>query len=163
MSLTHKTTTMTTMTTTTMTMILMLPEELIMLVKKKVDDHFSLSQLKISCLYFNKIITRESLNVSLTREIIHDKISNYKDRYFCINPNCYEDTEEIYEDNYHRDNNRYVHNHQFALNKSQITINKKDYQICTPYCSECFIRHVLIGDRTNVRRDFVEGRVIIDY
>ena len=143
--------------------MMMLPEELIMLVQKKVNDHATLLNLKMSCTYFNKVITRAKLNISLTKEIIDDKFSNYNDLRICANANCYDDTEFIYINQYYR-NNLYVHYHQPALNNTKIRINKKDYNVRSPYCCECFVKHVLIGSKTNVRRDLSdEFKVNIDY
>ena len=163
MSPTHKTTTTTmtttTMTTTTMTTMMMLPDELILFVQKNVNDHATLLNLKMCCTYFNKGITQ----VSLTRIMINDKLSNYNDLSLCINVDCYYDTQDIYENHYYEYAGRYIHHHQPALNNRQIRINKKDYNVRSPYCCECFIKHVLIGSNTNVRRDLYEDEVIIDY
>ena len=139
--------------------MMMLPEELIMLIKQNVNDYTSLTNLKMSCAFFNKVITQ----FSLARELVNDKFSKYECLSTCINADCYEDTVEIYENHYYDYNNRYVHYHQPALNNAKISICKKDYKVRSPYCVECFVKHVLIGDKTNVRRDFVEDEVIIDY
>ena len=140
--------------------MMMLPDELILLVQKNVNDHDTLTNLKMSCTYFNKVITQ----FSLARELIRDEIIYYKDLSLCINVNCYDDTQDIFEDYYFINSRKYIHSRQRALNNRQIKINQKNYQICSPYCSECFIKHVLIGDKTNVRRDFLDPwDVIIDY
>ena len=139
--------------------MMMLPEELIMLVQKNVNDYTSLTNLKMSCAFFNKVITQ----FSLARELVHDKFSTYECLSTCINAECYEDTVEIYENHYYEYAGRYIHYHQPALNNAKIRICKKDYKVRSPYCVECFVKYVLIGDKTNVRRDFVEDEVIIDY
>ena len=140
-------------------MFMMLPDELIMLIKQNVNDNTTLLNLKMSCTYFNKVITQ----FSLSKEIINDKLSKHNDLNLCISADCCEDTRDIYENHYYEYAGRYLHYHQLALNNAQIRINQKDYKVRSPYCVECFIKHVLIGDKTNVRRDFVEDEVIIDY
>ena len=138
----------------------MLPDELIMLVQKNVNDYTTLLNLKMSCTYFNKVITI----VSLSKEMINDKLSKLNDLNLCINIDCYDDTQDIYENRYYGYNNRYVHTHQPALNNAQIRINHKDYKVRTSYCVECFVKHVLIGDKTNVRRNFLDPwKVMIHY
>ena len=139
--------------------ILDMPREILVLITKNLKDFDGLLNLKMSCAYFNKVITQ----FSLTRELIRDKIMIYDDLDLCINVNCYEDTQDIYEDYYFVNTRRYIHHHQRALNDAQIRINQKNYIVCSPYCNECYVKYVAIGDKKNVTRDFVEGEVIIDY
>ena len=136
-------------------MLMMLPEELIMLVQKNVKDYTSLSNLKISCTYFNKSVTQ----FSLTREVIRKKIDVYNKRHYsykkCANINCYDDIGEFYIDydigNYHIKG--------IIFNTAAIRINKKFYnhkyyRACSPYCNTCFFKYVLIGENTNARHEY---------
>ena len=117
---------------------MMLSEELIMFIKQNVNDYTSLSNLKMSCIYFNKSVTQ----FSLAREQMHDKIDVYKNIRYCININCKKDTEEFYRPLV----GRWIENcHAQALNIGLIKINHKYYNTCSPYCKECFIKNILIS------------------
>ena len=95
--------------------------------------------------------------------MLYGKFLNYKPTEMCINIDCYYDTWDIYEDIYHYGYRRYIHSHQCALNKTTITINNKQYNTHTPYCSECFMKYVLIGDKKNVRHNLIMDEVNIEY
>jgi len=137
---------------------MMLPEELIMLIKQNVNDYTSLTNLKMSCAYFNKVIRQ----FSLARELMRDTIDVYNhklEHYHCVNNNCQKDAEEFYLE-------RFVSlYHAKALNIAPIRINHKYYKACSPYCNTCFIKHVLIGDNTNARCNIDEDEYVlnIDY
>ena len=43
----------------------------------------------------------------------------------CINIDCYDETQDLYEDIYYQGSKRYIHSHQDALNYTDKTINQK--------------------------------------
>ena len=123
------------------------------------NDYEDLLNLKISCKYFDKLITQFSIG----KLMLYGKFTNYKPTEMCINIDCYDETLDIYEDVYHQGYRYYIHSHQWALNKNTITINNKQYNIHTPYCSECFTKYVLIGDKPFVRHNLIMDQVNIEY
>ena len=127
--------------------------------KKYVYDFEDLLHLKITCKNFNELIT----SFSIRKLMLHGKLPTYKPAEYCINIDCYDDTCDIYEDVYHYGYRCYIHTHQLALNKTNITINKKQHTIHTPYCAECFKKHILIGDKQNVTDNLIMDEVNIDY
>jgi hypothetical protein len=118
-----------------------------------------LLHLKTTCKYFDNLVSAFYVNKS----ILECKLSIYTPRQWCANYECYDDTCEIYEDIYYHGYRRYTHSHQYALNDSVITVNKKKHNINTPYCCECFKKHILIGDNHNIVNHLVENRVYIEY
>ena len=96
--------------------ILDMPREILVLITKNLKDFDGLLNLKMSCAYFNKVITQ----FSLARELIRDEIIYYKDLSLCINVNCYDDTQDIFEDYYFINSRKYIHSRQRALNNRQI-------------------------------------------
>ena len=140
----------------------MLPEELILFVQKNVNDYTTLTNLKMSCTYFNKVITQFSL-----AKLMHNKIDVYKIIFDCININCKQDTFEFYRPILVtamsiQDWTRVLYCAD-ALNKSRIKINHKYYNVCSPYCKECFIKNILIGDNTNARVNYSGDEDDVDY
>ena len=120
-----------------------LPEDMILYIKENLYDYSDLLNLKKTNKQFDKLITR----FSIIKLMLYGKILNYKHIEMCINVDCFWDTCDIYEDIYHYGYRRYLHHHQCALNKTTIIINNNQYDICSPYCTECLKVHILIGDK----------------
>lgn len=134
-----------------------LPTELFPNIQKHIDNSTDLLNLKLTCKHFNKSISSYSLAKCKLSPILNKY--TYINR--CINDNCFWETVDVYENKYNyywRD-----HFHLYALNKTFIHINNKKYITCSPYCHECFIKHVLIGDNRYVTRKFIENKVNITY
>ena len=136
-----------------------LPGDIICYIKEYFYDYDDLLNLKIACKYFDKLIT----SFSLGKLMLYGKFLNYKDTEMCANIDCYDDTCDIYENIYHFGYRRYIHSHQYASNKSFISINKHLYIIDTPYCRECFKKYVLIGDKKNIINNLIIDEVNIEY
>ena len=135
-----------------------IPDDIILYIKELIYYPKDLLNFKITCKSYEKMIT----TFSLSKLMIQGKI-NYKPIEMCINIDCYDDTCDIYENVYNYGYRRYIHYHQYALNKTIITINKNKYKIFTPYCCECFTQYVLIGDKKNVTRNLIIDKVNIEY
>jgi len=116
-----------------------LPDDIILYINTYSDNYKDLLNMKITCKQNYKLIT----NFSLTKLILNEKFLNYKPINFCINRDCYYDTIYIHEVIYHNNYRRYIHSHQSALNKFILYTSNKQYNICTPYCGECFDKYVL--------------------
>ena len=137
----------------------MLPNDVILYIKDYLYDHEDLISLKITDKSLDKIIT----DFAVKKALLIDKFANYKPTFACVNMDCYWDTCDIFDDVYHAGYWRYIHSHQDALNYTEATINKKQYTLCSPYCSECFKKYVLIGDKQNVANNLVMHEVNIGY
>lgn len=136
-----------------------MPEDIIYYLNEYIHNYQDLLNFKFTCKSFHNSIT----SFSLAKLMLYEKFLNYKSVNMCVNIDCYDDTQDIYEEVYNYRNRRYIHWHQDAINKKTITINKKKYNIYSPYCSECFTNYVLIYDKKNVTHNFVMDEVNIDY
>jgi hypothetical protein len=137
----------------------LLPDDTIWYIKKYLYDCEDLLNLKITCKSFDRLIT----SFSLGKLMLYGKFLNYRSTEMCANVDCYDETWDIYEDVYYFGSRRYMHCHQWSLNKTIITINDKQYYIHTPYCTECFIKYVLIGDKKDVNHNLIMDEVNIEY
>ena len=140
---------------------LLFNDDIVLYIQNFFYDYESLLHLKLVSKYLDNLIT----SFALAKLMLYEKFLTYRFMDMCININCYDDTWDIYEDVYYWGPNgrRYIHFHQDALNKTGIIINKKKYNIYTPYCSECFTNYVLIGDNKNVRHNLIMNKVNVDY
>jgi len=136
-----------------------LPDDIVRHIQTYCNDYEDLLNLKKTGKYFDQSIT----SMALRKLMLYGVFSNYNPTIACVNIDCYYDTWDIYEDVYNIGYRRYIHSHQSALNITNATINKKQYQICSPYCCECFKKYVLIGDKNNVTNYLIEEEVNIDY
>ena len=124
-------------------------------------NYKDLHSLKLTCKYYNEIITRYSI---IKKKIHHD--FNKKEKIIlCANINCYNETYDLFLDNFRHYLEKYKHHHQKAINFDSIYINQKRYKIFSPYCCECYKKYMLIGDKkeNSVREIQVEGFVDIEY
>jgi len=140
-----------------------LPNEITFFIIKQIQDVQSLVNMKISYKLFNTLISSFILN----KAILNNNLFNYKSYTSlyncCINHNCFWDTIDVYEDIYYQGFHRYCHFTQQALNNSTMTINKKIYNVNTPYCSECFTSFVLIGDNKMVKHNYQMNTINIQF
>ena len=136
-----------------------LPDDIVRHIQTYYNDYEDLLNLKKTGKYFDKLIT----SFALGKLMLYGIFSNYNSTIACVNIDCYYDTWNIYEDVYHAGYRRYIHSHQSALNKAEATINNIRYNICTPYCCECFKQYVLIGDKQNVTDNLIMEEVNIEY
>ena len=112
-------------------------------IKHYICDYEDLLNLKNTCKYFDKMISC----FSIRKMMLYGKFTNVLTIGMCINIDCYDDTCDIYEDVYHYGFWRYIHSHQLSLNHTTMIVNRKPYKIFSSYCSECFMKYVLIGDK----------------
>lgn len=138
-----------------------LPEDMLLYIKENCYNSNGLLNLKKTNKQFNKLITRFSIQKKICSNLYKNFVN--KDINICVNTNCYYDTWDLYEDIYHYGYRRYIHHHQYALNNTTIFINKKEYHIFSPYCSECLKNYVFIGDNKNVINNLTMNQVNIEY
>lgn len=139
--------------------ILDLPCDIINTIKKCIISHDSLKNFKSVCKYTNNLVSQ----FDLKKKVLERKLSCWKPKNYCINIDCYYDTDDIYEFVYNHGFRHYIHSHQWALNYHTININSKTSSVHTAYCCECFKKYVLIGDRKNVVDKLIQGVVNIEY
>jgi hypothetical protein len=114
------------------------------------DDIKSLIYLKITSIAMNREITR----FKIAKCMLSTKFDNYDELYLCVNSDCYEETYDIFTYLHNYGYRRYIHKWQEALNRTTIVVNKKKYNVNSPYCCECFKKHILVGSRENVDQLF---------
>lgn len=124
-------------------------------------NYNDLQSLKLTCKYFNEIITR----YSIIKQMMFYNLNKKEKINSCANSKCYNETYDLFTDYYREYEGRYIHHHQPAINYDTIYINQRRYKIFSPYCCECYKKYVLISDRKkNLVRDIqVEGFVDIEY
>jgi len=138
-----------------------LPIDIISIITGNMKNYKDLHSLKISCKYFSEIITR----YSIIKQKMYYNLNKKEKIISCANANCYNETYDLFLDNFRRDLRSYIHHHQPALNYDTIYINQKIYKIFSPYCCECYKKYVLIADKKEnlVREIQVEDFVDIEY
>lgn len=134
-------------------------DDIICYIKKYICDYEDLLNLKITCKYFDKMVSR----FSIQKLMLYGKFANYKPIEMCINIDCYDDTCDIFEDVYYYGYRRYIHSRQLSVNHTTMLVNRKPYKMFSSYCSECFMKYVLIGDKKNVKHNLMMDRVDIEY
>jgi hypothetical protein len=137
------------------------PIDIISIITGNMKNYKDLHSLKLSCKYFNEIITR----YSIIKQKIYYNLNKKEKIIYCANSNCYNETKDIFVDYYREYEGRYIHHHQYAINSIIIYINQKTYKIFSPYCCECYKKYILFGDKKEnlVREIQVEGFVDIEY
>ena len=90
----------------------------------------------------------------IAKKILFKNFGLFTFRTFCANCYCCDDTEDVFYRHYRKDDSYYEHIYQLALNKTEIIINNKFHTVRTHYCSECFKKYVLVGDRENVIHNY---------
>ena len=78
----------------------------------------------------------------------------------CINPFCMKHTESAMRYVWYAHWPEYVHKRQEALNKTTMRVNDDTQEITTPYCCECFARHVLVRDHPFAPRHYGNYRLV---
>ena len=138
-----------------------MPYDIIMHIINIVKGHTkSLINLKQASITMNREIT----SFVVARQMLLTKLGHYEDLFKCVNVDCYEDTYEIFTYLHNYGYRRYIHKWQEALNETTIVVNSKSYKIKTPYCCECFKKHILVGTRENVIENYdLDSQVNIVY
>ena len=148
-----------------------LPSDIILLIVKLLGNYEYTTGLNITCKSLSRLISKfavakELFAVLFSRFNPHElqnynpyELMNYNPhrKYMarCVNERCKEETENacVYIWEAH-DGLGYVHRKQDAQNTNLMVINKKKFWFRSPYCCECFKRHVLVGNNKNVAQHY---------
>ena len=108
-------------------------------------------------------MSSDHVSFSVARERLQEFYEKFvpTKRQECINPFCVKETENalLYVWEYGRC--AYEHSdRRHALNITTMVVNGKQHWAQSPYCCECFKRHVLVGDNKKVSQhygDYLDG------
>jgi len=109
-------------------------------------------KIKMTCKLMYNLFKDSPFDIS--KKMLLKNFGIFTFRICCANCNCCNDTEEVFYNHYRNGDPYYIHNYQLALNKTEIKINNKFHTVRTHYCSECFKKYVLVGERENVRHNY---------
>lgn len=121
-------------------MLNLLPYEVIGEISKYIKVNSDLLSLKLVNNEFCKIIK----SFSIIKLKLNEEFNKIKRKDLCVNSNCYNETLDIYVDNYREYEGRYIHCHQYAMNFDKVILNKNIFTVFSPYCHDCFKNHVLL-------------------
>jgi len=113
-------------------------------------DYKFLSTLKTTCKSMYKTISV----FAIAKLMLSTKLGLFSYRELCINPECYEDTYDVFTFIHNYYYTRYLHYRQYALNATTIIVNAKYYNIYSHYCCECLKKFVLVGSNSNVIENY---------
>ena len=113
-------------------------------------DYQFLSALKTTC----KLLYKEISVFAIAKLMLSEKLGLFSFRELCINPECYEDTYDVFTFIHNYYYTRYLHYRQYALNATTIIVNEKCYNINSHYCCECLKKFVLFGCNSNVIENY---------
>jgi len=140
-----------------------LPSDIILLIIKQLGNYEYTIGLNITCKSLSKLISKFAVVKELFA-VLFSRFNPYelqtynpKRKYMarCVNERCKEETQNacIYIWEAH-DRLGYVHRKQDAQNTNLMIINGKGYWFRSPYCCECFKRHVLVGSNKKVAQHY---------
>ena len=113
-------------------------------------DYQFLSTLKTTCKSMYKAISV----FAIAKLMLSNKLGLFSFRELCINPQCYEDTYDVFTFIHNYYYTRYLHYRQYALNTTTMIVNAKCYNIHSHYCCECFKKFVLVGSNSNAIENY---------
>jgi hypothetical protein len=113
-------------------------------------DYQFLNALKTTCKSMYKAISV----FAIAKLMLSEKLGLFSFRELCINPECYEDTYDVFTFIHNYYYTRYLHYRQYALNSTSIIVNAKFYNINSHYCCECLKKFVLVGSNSNVIENY---------
>jgi hypothetical protein len=113
-------------------------------------DYQFLNALKTTCKSMYKAISV----FAIAKLMLSEKLGLFSFRELCINPECYEDTYDVFTFIHNYYYTRYLHYRQYALNATTIIVNAKFYNINSHYCCECLKKFVLVGCNSNVIENY---------
>ena len=121
-------------------MLDLLPNEIIGEIIKDIDISSDLFSLKL----VNSELCKLIKNFSIIKMKVLESFKVIKRKELCANSNCYNETLDVYVDNYREYEGRYIHSHQYAMNFDKVILNKHTFSAFSPYCHDCFKNHVLL-------------------
>ena len=96
-------------------------------------------------------MSSDHVSFSVARERLQEFFEKFvpTKRKECINPFCVKDTKSAVQYIWHAHWPEYVHKRQTALNETTMLVWGEKFWFRSPYCCECFKKHVLVGDNPN--------------
>jgi hypothetical protein len=119
-------------------------------------DYQFLSTLKTTCKSMYKAISV----FAIAKLMLSEKRGLFSFRELCINPECYEDTYDVFTFIHNYYYTRYLHYKQYALNTTTIIVNAKFYNIHSHYCCECFKKFVLVGSNLKAIENYQDSEQV---
>jgi len=102
-------------------------------------------------------MSSDHVSFSVARERLHEFFEKFVPtvRDECINPFCVKDMEGAVLYIWKANSPEYVHTkRQKALNTTIMLVWVEKFWFRSHYCCECFKKHVLVGDNTNVSQQY---------
>lgn len=102
-------------------------------------------------------MSSDHVSFSVARERLEEFFKKFvpTERYECINPACVMDTEGAVLYIWEANSLAYEHTkRQKALNTTTMWVWGEKFWFRSPYCCECFKKHVLVGDNKNVSQHY---------
>jgi hypothetical protein len=139
-----------------------LPSELIALIVDRLGDKVPLVCFKETCVLFSKSVSQfyiagqmvsTKYGVFTERPVDHSFTYNSKESY-CLNTNCYNDTDSVLDYVWHYGFMNYTHQVQQPMNSTTMVVNGKHYPVKSHYCPTCFVKHVLCGSNPNMSQHY---------
>ena len=132
-----------------------LPSEIIAIIVDDLGKYEYYIGLNITCKSLSNLVSK----FSLAREMMNmffEKFVPIK-REYCINPKCVKETKYAMLHIWEARSLTYEHTRrQAALNVTTMVVNGDEQLIRSPYCCECFKRHVLVRENNNVEHHYEE-------
>jgi hypothetical protein len=126
-----------------------LPSEIIAIIVADLGKYEYYIGLNTTCKSLSNLVSK----FSLTREMLNEFFEKFvpTKREDCINPKCVKETEYAMLHIWEARSLAYEHTcRQAALNVTTMVVNGVKQWIRSPYCCECFKKHVLVGENNNV-------------
>lgn len=130
-----------------------LPSEIIAIIIAELGNYEYYIGLNITCKSLSNLVSK----FSLAREMLNEFFEKFvhTKREDCINPKCVKETEYAMLHIWEAHSLAYEHTQrQAALNITTMVVNGEKHWIRSPYCCECFKKHVLVGENKNASQHY---------
>lgn len=141
-------------------MLNLLPYDVIGEISKYINRPSDLFSLKL----VNSDVCIGIKSFSILKLKLCEAFKRTKHKELCANSNCYNETLDVYIDNYREYEGRYIHCHQYAMNFDDILFNKSRFKVFSPYCYDCFKNYVLLCgvEREKIKDLSCEGFIDVE-
>ena len=130
-----------------------LPSEIIAIILGELGNYEYYIGLNITCKSLSNLVSKFSLAKEMLNEFFEKFVPTKRED--CINPKCVKETEYAMLHIWEAHSLAYEHTQrQAALNITTMVVNGKKHLIRSPYCCECFKKHVLVGRNNNVSQHY---------
>jgi len=140
-----------------------LPSDIILFIVKQLGNYEYSIGLNITCKSLSKLISKFALT-KVAFSVLFSRFNPYELQSYnplrkymarCVNERYEEETKNACVYIWEAHNwVTYKHIRQEAQNTNLMVINKKKFWFRSPYCCECFKRHVLVGNNKKVAQHY---------